>query len=281
LTLVPLGLAAGVARVEKVKIWKWAAVAGVLVLSLLIMLTQSRGAMLALGVSAVSLVLISRRRGRDFLILLGLLTGAAFVAPKGVWQRLAGLANASVEGGMSGVDPEGSAESRCKIWQIAYTTAKENPILGVGAGMMPSAHRWEALRRDPTAYTVLGSRDTHSTYLRMAAEVGVPGLLLYLAIWGSVYAKVRRVRKRLRDVRPAESQFLVFLEVAMIAFAIASVFGTYGTLSFTYLSVAAVWLTAEILDAEPWYVPPKLASAAVPAVGPLLRPRRGTRLHGS
>jgi len=267
LSLVPLGLAAGVATVERTKVFRQAALAGVAVLALLVMLTQSRGALLALGVAAILLPLSSRRKARDFL-LLGLLFGAAAVlAPRGVWTRLAGLSKVSVEGDMVGVDEEGSAEARWKIWKIAAATARDHPLVGVGAGMMPVVSRLVTLAANDKG-TVRGERDTHSTYLRIAAETGLPGLIFYLLTWGAVFLRVRSSRRSLRHVRYREHQLLLYLELGMIAFCVASIFGTYGALSFTYLSLAVAWLAATILEKEPWYSKPEPIGQAdpVPAV---------------
>jgi O-antigen ligase len=261
LSLIPLGLAAGIAYVERVKIWRLAGAIGVGVVALVIMLTQSRGVMLAIGLAILALPLTSRRRGRDMVLLVIFMGVAALAAPKGVWDRLAGLSNVSVESGMQGVDPEGSAEARWGIWQIAFGVIRQHPVLGVGAGMMPVENAKQALREDASWY-VRGARDTHSTYLRLAAELGIPGLLIYLALWGAVFVHIRRVRRRIRSIRPKEHQFLVFVELAMVAYMTASVFGTYGWLSFTYLGLGVAWLTATILEREPWYVPPRLRSPA-------------------
>ncbi len=269
LCLIPLGIAAGVAQVERVKVWRWAAIAGVLVIALVVMLTQSRGAMLAMGVAAVLLPMTSKRRARDFALLLALMGSAALLAPRGVWERMAGLSNVSVQGGMVGVDPEGSAEARWQIWQIAGATVRDNPLLGVGVGMMPETHRFETLRRG-FGYTVRGNRDTHSTYLRIAAEMGIPGALLYLAIWGSVLVDLRRVRKTLRNTRYGDHQVVLFLELSILAFLVASIFGTYGFLAFTYVAMAYAWLAGSILERESWYRPGRTAAAAgVPA--PVMR----------
>jgi len=254
-TLIPLGLAAAVAVMERVKFWRMCGLAGVGVLALIIMLTQSRGAMLAVGTGTLMLVVTSQRRGRDLALLTLLVGGAAIMAPKGVWERLSGLANVSVEEGMQDVDPEGSAKSRWMIWQVAAYTIQQKPLLGVGAAMMPRTHRFEAIRRDLPSIA-RGERDTHSTYLRLAAETGIPGLLLYLGIWGALFWELRRVRKKLKRVRPREHQALVFIEVSMLAFLIASVFGSYGWIAFTYIGITAAWLTASILEHQPWYVPP-------------------------
>ena len=266
LSLIPLGLAAGVATVERVKYFRWAALTGVVVLAMLVMLTQSRGAILALGAAAIMLPITSRRKARDFALLASLFGMAAIFAPKDVWQRLAGLSNASIESGMAGVDKEGSAEARWQVWQIAARTVKQHPLLGVGAGMMPQTHRYIAMSENRNA-EVRGARDTHSTYLRIAAETGYPGLLLYLLMWGAVFWRLRKVRKSLAGSRPKDHQFLFYTELAMMAFMVASIFGTYGALSFTYLSVAVAWLAGVILEKETWYVAASPAPQPVQASG--------------
>lgn len=268
-SLFPLGMAAAVATLERVKFWKLCGIVGVAIVSLIIMLTQSRGAMLAIGVGTILLIVTSRRRGRD-LALLGILMGAAAIlAPRGVWQRLAGLANFSVEQQMVDVDPEGSANARWMIWQVAAGVIKQKPLMGVGAGMMPTTHRWEALRLN-LWWTVRGERDTHSTYLRLAAETGIPGLMIYLGMWGTLFWHIRRVRNKIKHIRPREHQALVFIEASLIAFMVASIFGTYMWVSFTYIGIAVAWLTASILEEHPWYVP----ASAMPAPSPQLATRR-------
>jgi O-antigen ligase len=116
---------------------------------------------------------------------------------------------------------------------------------------------------------VRGQRDTHSTYLRIAAETGFPGLMIYFAMWGSVFWKVRTVRRTVRYVRPKDYQFLFYLELAMVAFSVAAIFGTYGALSFTYLSIAVAWLCAITFERDTWYVGKAAAvqaGAPVPAI---------------
>ena len=276
LCLIPMSAAGGIATLERNKLFRWAAALGVGVIALVIMLTQSRGAMLALGVGVVLLPVFSRRRARDVLAIAVLVGAGALLAPKGVWERLSGLSNASVEGGMAGVDEEGSAEARWQIWQIALAELRNHPVTGIGIGMMPEVHRQTALR-EGLGWEVRGSRDTHSTYLKIAAETGYPGLVLYLMIWLFVFAKLRRASAAARS-RQQEQRFLSILQLGALSYLTASIFGTYGSLAFTYLFVSFLWLAADILQRSPWYVPEKLAAAGppVPAM-PLARARRGAR----
>jgi O-antigen ligase len=171
---------------------------------------------------------------------------------------------------MKGVDPEGSAESRWAVWQIAMGEIRKRPVTGLGLGMMPIANRFEALRAK-SAFTVRGVRDTHSTYLRLAAETGIPGLVIYLLMWAAVLRKIRRVRGQIRYVRHGEHQLLMFIEVAIISWMVASIFGTYPYIAFTYIGLSVAWLTAEIMEREPWYVP---AKAAIGMIQPAARRAR-------
>jgi len=273
LCLFPIGACAGIAMVERNKYLRIIGIAGVGVLALIILLTESRGAMIALGVAVIALLLLSRRRGRDFLILSVLVGAAAIVAPKDVWIRMAGLANASVDDGMAGVDPEQSASSRWKIWEIAGVQVRDHPLTGIGIGMMPETNAAYASRQG-LVWDVRGQRDTHSTYLRIAAETGIPGLLFYLFMWGAAIVKLQRARTATKYPRPREHQYLTFLLLSTFAFLSASVFGTYFASAFTYLMLSVIWLSADILTRNPWYVPAKWAVAdAVPGTMPLMRRR--------
>jgi O-antigen ligase len=229
---------------------------------LIILLTQSRGAIIGLGAALLILPLTSRRKGRDVAVLSLLLVIAAIFAPAAVWKRMAGLSNVSVEGDMAAVDAEGSAKSRWQIWEVAGRTIRDNPVIGVGADMMSVRHSQEANR---LGLHEKGERDTHSTYLRIGAEMGIPGLILYLLMWGAVFRRVRQVRKAIAQTRPREQQFLFYLELAMFAYMVASIFATLGAITFTYLMMCVAWLAAEILAREPWYVSPA-AALQVPAM---------------
>ena len=277
LTLFPIGVAAALAVVERHRLYRLCARIGVAVLAMVILMTQSRGAMIAMGVAVIALLVSSRRRGRDLLVLIVVGGGAAIIAPKGVWVRLAGLENISAEANMANVDPEGSAEGRWILWEIAGSVVRDNPITGIGVGTMPEANRMIAQQRG-AVLSARGSRDTHNTYLRVAAELGIPGLLIYLAMWGFAIAKLRQARAATRHVRPREHQFLTFLQMSIVAYLVASVFGTYSSLAFTYLALAYIWLASDILSREPWYVSSRNAIAGAPND---FEPKSGPRLRRS
>lgn len=276
ISFLPLGLCAVVAYLERVKLWKYAAAAGVVLVSLLIFLTQSRGALLALMASVLFLVLLSKRRGQHLTIIGALAVVAALAAPRGVWDRLAGLSNVSVATGMQGVDEEGSAEARWRIWQIAARMVREYPITGVGIGMYPIHHARLSNDLDERR-SVRGRRDTHSAYFRIAAEMGIPGLALFLGIWFALFRDLAKKRRLLKKTRPREHQAVLFLQLSMAALLFASIFGTYGYFVYTYLHMAIVWLGASILAKEPWYVPARAQVASHAAMVPQYARRGAAR----
>jgi O-antigen ligase len=250
LCFLPLGLAALIMLVEKRKLWKNLALAGIMSLTLLIFLTQSRGAMIALILTALW-VLLSRRRARDFVVMALAAGVIALLAPDSVWTRLSGLKNASIDKGMSGVDEERSAESRWLIWKVAVAVTKSSPLTGVGLSQYPINHQVTA----PTISrlrTIQGRRDAHSTYLRVSAETGIPGLLLYLCICGSTFAYLKKIRTELKPTRPRESQALYMLQLSLAALLISAFFGSFGTFVYAYLHFGAVIVVADVLSREPW-----------------------------
>ena len=153
---------------------------------------------------------------------------------------------------------------------------RDNPLTGIGVGTMPEMNRRIAQQQNAIS-SVRGDRDTHNTYLRVAAELGIPGLLIYLVMWGFAIAKLRQARAATRHVRPREHQFLTFLQMSIAAFLAASVFGTYSSLSFTYLALAYIWLASDILSRESWYVP--TSRNAIAGAPNDFEPKSGPRLR--
>jgi O-antigen ligase len=65
---------------------------------------------------------------------------------------------------------------RVAHWQAALDMIAAHPLFGVGAGNYPAVYQWYAVQGWPES---LGH--AHNFYLNMAAETGIPGLLVYLS----------------------------------------------------------------------------------------------------
>ena len=242
LTLLQLSMALGLIMTERKGIIRLGALFALGVFPVVILMTQSRAVMLGLAVFTLLAIAGHRRKLRSLSVLavVGALTVA--IAPKGVWERMSGLANVTDTENLRAVDAEGSAEQRWMIWKAGTQIVNSHPIAGVGLGAYPYANG------DVSA--ILGKKDAHSTYLTFAAENGYPGLILFLLLVGVTIGRARRVRKRCGTVLPNAAQQLRYLEIGLIAFLVAGVWGSYGKLAFLYVHIALIWAMAAAMEAE-------------------------------
>jgi O-antigen ligase len=81
--------------------------------------------------------------------------------------------------------------------------------------------------------------------LSLAAETGVPGLVLWLACIGSVFRYAYRIRKLAAPSGLATQQ--AWIERGLIAFLLAAVFGSYSQYAVLYLMLSALWCSAALL----------------------------------
>jgi O-antigen ligase len=245
IALLQLSMVVGLLATERNKSWVWlVALAGVVLLPFLILMTQSRGGFTALSVFAILLLAYRRRRPLVLLAAAGLAISLALIAPIGVWTRVSGLSKATRTANLQEVDPEGSAKQRFEIWKVAAKMIGDQPMLGVGVGAYPLAHVSYALDEefDPTAR---GTRDTHSTVLKVFAETGAPGLLLFLGLLLTTVWKAERIRRACRARLPRPSTQLLYLEFGLAAFLVEGIFASLAHVSFLYIHLALIWAVAE------------------------------------
>lgn len=232
---------------------------GLILLPLLVLMTQSRGAFIGLAIFTVGCgigqwrhlrkVLDTKRRIRVACVSLAVIVAVAFFAPDAVWQRLEGMKYLTNTAQLNEVDSEGSARQRWEIWRVATKIISEHPMLGVGVSAYPLAHVVYA-RGEEFNPTASGERDTHSTILNLLAETGVPGTLLFLGmvisvVVGAERARRESIRRGSRAARP-----LFFLEIGLLAFFGAGTFGSFGYVSFLYIHLTLLWATSEVTRRE-------------------------------
>lgn len=250
LALLPLSFAAALLVTERrgwVRIGAWG---GIAVLPVLILLTQSRGGILALSVGAAIALWGHLRHVRPLFLTAAAAILMVTVTPASVWERMAGLSKAIDAQSLREADPEGSAEARYGIWQVAVRIIQDHPLVGIGVGTYRPVHADYAPATDQPSRGALGGRDTHSTYLNVLAETGYPGLVLFLAVVLSTAYRAERARKRCKQTLPASSQRLLYLELGLLGFCVAGLFGSFARLAFLYLDLALLWATAEASERD-------------------------------
>lgn len=161
---------------------------GVLVLTILffgLWLSQSRGAILSLGLSGFSYFLFCVKKSfrTNFLVVSGLL---------GVFVLMSSLDRKAE-------DMEGSSESRMNYAVAGFRMLKSNPLFGVGLNMYPK--RYEQFSSNFNEY---GERTAHSSWVLVMSETGILGLILFVALFVHSF----RLALRIRGERP---EFLMSL----------------------------------------------------------------------
>jgi len=248
-TLLQLGFALAL-FIREPKGWpKLAALAGIVLLPVVVLLTQSRGAFLALGVAGIVLVLQQKRKGRALLAVLAVGIVAAIAAPESAWVRFGGMLKLTSTETIAQADREGSAEQRFAILQVATDVYQAHPVSGVGWGAYAKAHAVQA-PESGLQRIAGGEKDAHNTYLRVLAETGTVGGLLYLAMLVSIVVRAERVRRRAKTPLPRSSQQILFVELGLLMFLVAGIFGSFAQIAVTYILLAFLWSVTETVSQE-------------------------------
>lgn len=129
-----------------------------------VFLTYSRGGLLGMiGVFGM-IWLFSPNKKRLFIISLGFMILVAFMGPKSWNEEVAGTALDATHS---------TADIRLMLWEISWDIFTENPIVGVGAGMVP----YEVSKH-------IEPFESHSLWFTSLAETGIIGfMLLVTLIW--------------------------------------------------------------------------------------------------
>lgn len=172
-----------------------------------LLLAQTRsawmGALTGSAVLGVLMVLASAKTGslrsqKHKLVLPGVLATVAVA-----FFLMIGFGNGSIvdrAGTLSNVSGVTSWQARLQQWQGTVAMIAERPLSGVGVGQYPVLqHNYTAIGSEITANGLAGVRNSltaqaHNFYLQTAAELGLPGLVLMVAVLGMFFvAGARRV----------------------------------------------------------------------------------------
>lgn len=271
LTFFPLSMCVALLLTEKKGWIRTAALAGAGVLPLIILLTQSRGALIALVFCMILFFSLHSNGKRVRTLLTALALGVVVLpfVPSSAWERFGGLGKAA-SGNLIEADPEGSAEARYLVWGVARAIIADHAITGVGLGAYGLAHeRYAAGMSIPSS--AKGNRDTHSTYLNIAAESGLIGLAIFMTMIAVAIGDAELTRRRAK--KAPRSQWLLALELGLIAFLVAGIFGSYSKLNSLYVQLAFLWVATNLTKQE-------LAASAPPNVPVAANPRPGPRRRG-
>lgn len=243
-----------------------------------LVLTGSRGGLLALTAAVIAAIAFAGRWRSQVIAaaLLLVLTGVTFFAafaPQDIRDRLA-----RVDPAQDNIAEEG----RATLWQVGWEIATSNLATGVGTGNFQAASRDYVLKSGGVARTeqVLDKEQgPHNMYLGMLTETGVPGLALFVGVlsFSIVCAgKAARAFERIGDWRWEIMSRGLF--VALIASCVAGFFSTHDVAKWLWVLLAlgpamltvarTEWQATPIADEKPPLGPTFREGAPAPALHP-------------
>jgi hypothetical protein len=171
-----------------------------------VVLTQSRGGQLVLGAAVVTMLV---RRYGWWAIVVAVAMTAPVVALS--WR--------------SGADAESSSFERAEILSEGLQLLKTHPILGIGVSQFA--------KENPM------NMAAHNSYLLIATELGIPGLLIWCGlVWTTIKIPVSIALRPPVGIDPRLVRFAEALASSTIALHVGIFF-----LSFVYKTIFWVWLS--------------------------------------
>jgi probable O-glycosylation ligase (exosortase A-associated) len=218
--------------------WRWFYLALIPTIVHSVMLTYSRGAMLSLIVVCPFIWWRSRQKFWLTMVL------AAFVLV--VVPILAGPQIRARFMTIEKHELDDSANSRKQSWAAAWKMALDYPIFGVGVRNAPLfSHQYGADYE---------GRVIHSQYLQLAADNGLVGLTLFLAMLVCALMALRRCRRFVAGQNDPESQRIAAIaggvECSLIVYCTGAIFLSLDTFELFYLLILLSFQLAVVTGAN-------------------------------
>jgi probable O-glycosylation ligase (exosortase A-associated) len=225
--------------------------------------SYSRGAMLAMSATLMTLIARTRRR-----VLLGILAlaafGGAFVFLPAAWhERMSTIQDDEVDA---------SVEGRFEIWDLSFQIALDRPVVGGGFDMLYDLRTYQRYNSS------IRPRTAHSVTFQILGEHGFVGFGIFLMIGITVLLKAQWIRRQVKG-RP-DLQWAADLagmcQVSLIGFFVGGQFLNVAYFDLIYLYVPLVVCTAVVVSRELKPEPQRRAHG-MPVLAPGERPALGLR----
>ena len=224
-------------------------------------LTFSRGAALGFGITVVIMVVLRYIPVRQLLalVLAGVVFLAAFPSYAARLTTLEDVPGATASAGQTTADT--AIRGRATEGLAAALAFIDFPIFGTGPGLFPSYYRHYA--NDIAIRIEHTDREAHNLYLDRAAQTGIVGLVLFLAIVGVIFRDLSRARRRWLDRRPDLANMATGFALALVTYLTTGLFLHLSFERYYWLLIGlatmAAWIALHTPDDEP---PPSWSRAA-------------------
>lgn len=219
------------------KMGKRALLAAIGLMSIGILGTQSRGALLSVVAMGLVLGLKGRNRVKTLLAIVLLSVAALMVMPDSWTHRMNTIQS---------YQQDSSAMSRIYTWKTLWNMALDRPITGAGFGTdNPVLFSIYAPPGGVEGYPVGVVFVAHSIYLQALGEHGFPGLMIYLLLGFVTWRKAASIAKKTTD-DPEYSSWVPLLmrmvQVSLVGFAVGGAFLTLVHFDLPYYIICYVVL---------------------------------------
>jgi O-antigen ligase len=153
--------------------------------------SMSRGGIIGLAAMAFMALILSKHKSRAIALFAVLVILGLYFAPERLWNRFEDTTITTTT-----KSTYGTAASTTRRWNLIKAGGRmisDHPIKGVGLGKF---------KANSTYYEPLLGRSgiAHSSYVELAAELGLPALILFLLIIMYSYRDLIRMRRRLKEL---------------------------------------------------------------------------------
>jgi O-antigen ligase len=230
--LLALPLGVWMALYEERRLWRRVGLVCGALLVISIILGESRGGIIGLGVAGLFAALRSRRKMRG----VALLAGAAFavfaLAPNGLVYRFKSIQFT----GAPRDSAAGSPVIHAELIRASLIMIEAHPLFGVGLEEFKTV----APKYDPALVKISGrSWVTHDTFLQIGSEAGLPALFLFLAM---LWVAWRDCRYAQLSSDPQLTSMARAMEISLVGVSV-----TACTISVTFLPFCLIILLAHSL----------------------------------
>jgi probable O-glycosylation ligase (exosortase A-associated) len=186
-----------------------------------ILLSFSRGAMLALAITCLLTFIMMPKKPAYCILAGGFVAVAIMLSGKEVVERFEMLFSSQR------IEADNSAVSRLHFWMACLEAMARDPILGVGAGNWPVvAGRFNS---------EFEGRFAHSLWLQLGAEIGIPGLLCLVLFYGVCLKRLLPIARGREKVRDPWLRYCAFMVIAaLIGFGVSASFVSVYSLEAPY-----------------------------------------------
>ncbi len=186
-----------------------------------VLLTRSRGGVVALGVLAIVWLFKLRKNGWALMFAPAAVALVIVFAPSELWDRVRALTT-------DGAANDPSAQGRIIAWQKAISMWQANPVFGVGPGYFNTPEVWSAYPPETAIKPVVA----HNTYLQILAESGTITLVIFLAMLLVTLWSLGRTQTR--EDQPWRERYASGIFLSLIGFMAGSFFLSRTHFDLTY-----------------------------------------------